>query len=356
MNVLIDPEFARICVAIGETAQLLVYVTAQHMTRTSSGSGSVDTRELVDALHGAGVKATAGTIRRWILRGAGAYWHLRVKRLYLFGMARLTSRGERGRLNITQRAIDALKPEIVMTNPSGANLIEIEVPPTLRQFTAQVYRAWFASRADHTQLISRYTLCTLWNVTRKTLQGWEKLAHIQPVESYVHYQEARFVPEHRDPYLISKDTAHVPPRYKARYSNAYNAPTLRELPRTRSDQQRRQSALRLIQTDDGSFPTNVFGVEVTLHYLGGFKVTGRLTFDDSQGEVAALKRIRKHLQHHQDYATPHYIRKGFNRRGQIILEQTNGATLVTEIDEQLPRQVADPVFAKIGGRAAWRAA
>jgi hypothetical protein len=254
--------------------------------------------------------------------------------------------------------------------------------------------AWHNRRADHTTVISRFTLCTLWGVTKKTLIGWEQAAGIEAGTCFAVYTDDDCIPyQHAFPILVSEamadgGTAAVV-RAMARHSNLYHAPSMSEQQHRRVPREARRAARRALEelTQDGT-PNGICGrptgsrVRNELATVGvGFGPTGRRNFYANDGNLGrAFKRLRAHLKRHDEdrkadgSPAPHYVALGYveflrnsieaaeqlhrKRQKHWLFEQSSVGYQQTSMGSRAPRRIENFYFAAQGGRciytAAWR--
>lgn len=361
--VLVDAEQMRILVALGYGPQTLVYAVAQQMTRDTTGRGAIDEHELLSTLTKYGVQSTYKNMRRWLTDGDGVLWRRHKNLLYLKSPARMSGRRRKGQLDVVQMALDAHRPELVITNHPGIKLISVPVAPMLTHWYGNLLAAWHNSRDEHTQGISRYTLEILWGKLKKTLIGWEKQAGIKSTASYAQYTDAEYVPaKHAFPVLVETlcDGQRTPViRPMARWSNSYSAPTMKERQHKRAPRERARAARLVLEgATNSGIPNSVCGAAAASCSGVGFKPTGRRSFHSNDGTLKdAFKRLAHHLQRDPDDLAPHFVRLGFDlRRDCWLFEQNSTGQQQTTLDEQLPRSVTDKWFAQHGGRGAYVAA
>jgi hypothetical protein len=430
-TVLVDAELMRVLVALGYGIQTLVYTAARQMTASGDGSGRVRSADLVSQLKMLGVAATARTMQRhWLGKGEGILWRIKGEWLYLTGYQKLCVRA-------VEMAVEAGRAELVTTNPPGSKFIAVPItPPLTPNPTDTIYRvptqggcpsklgrgenpcnsisrqkessptaryesarltpkawygkllaAWHNRRADHTTVISRFTLCTLWGVTKKTLIGWEQAAGIEAGKCYAVYTDEACIPyKHAFPILVSEETADggttAVVRAMARHSNLYHAPGMSEQQHRRVPREARRAARRALEelTQDGT-PNGICGRPAGKTVGVGFGPTGRRNFYANDGNLGrAFKRLRAHLKRHDEdrradgSPVPHYVGLGYveflrnsieaaeqlhrKRQQHWLFEQNSSGYQQTRMGSRAPRRIEKFYFAAQGGRcvytAAWR--
>lgn len=236
----------------------------------------------------------------------------------------------------------------------------------LKRWRAWLYAGWLNSREGKTANISRYTLTHLFGVTKATLIGWERIAHIEIHTSYAHYTDSRYLPgDYAFPVVLSDGRGGMHVSAMARTSNRYEAPSMcqrqhRRLPRMANRAAR--SHFQSIAVSSTNHPSRIIGQPNADQSAdgGGFKGfsrTGRRYFQTVNAHkgdpvVQSAKALRRHLVRHDEDA-PHFAYVG--RRGQrnpvTVYEQSIDGGLRAGI--RLPRRVEDAYFAANGGRSCW---
>jgi hypothetical protein len=439
-TVLVDTELMRILVALGYGIQTLVYAVARQMTAGRDGSGRVRIADLVSQLKALGAAATARTIQRhWLAKGEGILWRISGEWLYLTGYQKLCVRAvemavEAGRVELVttnppgskfiavpmtsppdsnpsptpmtsppdplsmygegERQTPPLTPNPSPTqagrgekprnsmrqegdSPTAARMGSVRLTPKL--WYGKLLAAWHNSRADHTTVISRFTLCTLWDVSKKTLIGWEKAAGIEAGKCYAVYTDEACIPyKHAFPILVSEETADggttAVVRAMARHSNLYHAPRMSERQHRRVPREARRAARRALEelTQDGTpngmcgRPAAASSSRTQLSAGVGFGPTGRRNFYANDGNLSrAFKRLQAHLKRHDEdrkadgSPAAHYVALGYRKRQKHwLFEQSSDGYQQTGMNSRVPRKIENFYFAAQGGRcvytAAWR--
>jgi hypothetical protein len=109
------------------------------------------------------------------------YWTLDTsrKRIYLTGQVKVAAQ-------LVRKATETGEEDIVGTNLPGRRRVKVSLAGSLQEASARLYAAWFASKdLQHKgTIISRETLCRLWQVSVPTLLTWERIAGIDSQSSY----------------------------------------------------------------------------------------------------------------------------------------------------------------------------
>lgn len=189
-DLLIDPELARLAMALGHGRAFAVFSLAQQMTRVRGG-GVVGETELITRAS-AMLGITPDTIRyRYLPVGDGVFWHARSQgHVGVISAAKVARR-------LVQEAAEHEHDYLYETNLPGVALTFIrQKANTLKGFYAACYAAWLHSRDGRTRAISRYTLTHLWGQTANTIRSWEKLTDITACASYAVYEDLPAAPMH----------------------------------------------------------------------------------------------------------------------------------------------------------------
>jgi hypothetical protein len=357
-SVAVDTEANRIMLALGLGTLARVYWTAHELNRRGDGAGKVSESALVDTLVGAGVDASAYTIRHnWIKDGCErGLWKRDGKgNLYLLSYkAKLPDL-------LTRLVLEAGKPGLIVTNRVGSKFIETPIAGSTKQWYGNSLAAWHNSRADHTRRISRATLQMLWGVTRKTLASWEREAGIEVVKCYANFTDDDAVPEHAYPahYFLKGSDGKVEERDipRARISNIYNAPSMNERQHQatpRKAYRRTEAALERagVSVD---LPDSVSGA--TSGNAGVGFCTRRRSFYADDGVIQdAFGKLHDHLQSHWGDKAPHFVSLGWDDKARAWLyEQSSSGFQKTSIKGRAPLDYENRYFAARGGRAAFAA-
>ena len=158
-DVQIDAELHRELIALGYSAESLVYAVAQQVTRNSGGSGKLSVESLIASLHDAGMQWCDQHVRKVLRRGDGKFWdycpdYREGAVLFVYAPQRKTTHGIRGRLRIAEMSIAAGRADVLAANPPGSAYVTVTIPRTLKQWEARVYAAWLRCHGDDTKMIS----------------------------------------------------------------------------------------------------------------------------------------------------------------------------------------------------------
>lgn len=100
--------FAEAALREGRESELLVWVCARALLRSSGGSHVIPRRELVNAINEAGLFAKPG-VRDLLLQGNGVFWRLGRRQVFLIGLANVAHAlkiGTSGRWSQSVRVVD----------------------------------------------------------------------------------------------------------------------------------------------------------------------------------------------------------------------------------------------------------
>lgn len=374
VTILVDAELMRILTALGHGVTARMWAAGQQMTRDGDGGGRLDEHEFLDTLIHWGWQSPRGekpitykNLRKYLSAGDRVLWDWdeQGSLIYLYAPIRMTRRDLKGRLNAVQMALDAGRSELVETNLPGTKCIAVPFAGTQKEWEGKLLAAWLNSRADHITAISGTTLGVLFGVDRKTILAWRKAANIAAERGVVQYTDNEHIPlEHAIPYLAESETVNGKQRYEVRayadYSNILKPPTMKERQHKRSPRERFRASKLIYEAAMSSLhPNSDCGAAAEIGSVG-FKATGRRNFTTNDGNLKkAFARLRSHLQRHTDDHAPHVVQLGFDQRRQCwIYEQSSTGIQRTKMNDQVPRRLADPIFAANGGRSAivsaWR--
>lgn len=161
----IDPEIARICVALRLDPLLRIWAILKHF---GARNGGKLTKQAARGLVAQWVSGyTDRHFRRLVGQGDGLFWHVsRQGTIYLIG-------GEKLSQNVINLAYEQGRgADVVGTNLPGATDVYTPVTGTIEQFRANVYGAWLAYKND--VVISRDRLQALFGRGLDTLLRWER--------------------------------------------------------------------------------------------------------------------------------------------------------------------------------------
>jgi hypothetical protein len=162
-TVQIDPELARIAIALHLAPQFRLWVVAKSITRTADGSGKVAKKEFFTALRNFGIKYSRQHRRRLLNSGERLFWNEDKKYVYVRSSQHVAS-------ELTQLAID--NNPALLSNRAGVTEVYIPSAGSLEQWEANIYAGWLDHREN--PIIARETLEGLFNRTPETLRRWEQ--------------------------------------------------------------------------------------------------------------------------------------------------------------------------------------
>ncbi|MEO8392153.1 MAG: hypothetical protein ABI700_04090 [Chloroflexota bacterium] len=159
----VDPELARLSVALHLAPALRIWVIIRQCVREQSGSGWISRDALRQALKAQQIPYTDRHLRRVLVSGEGTFWNVTRQRIYMRSWTYVA-------VALTGAALQEHtgRPE---RNRPGAREMYVPVSGSLEQWEAQLYAAWFAYRNNPT--ISRSELCHLFKRDKTTLRRWE---------------------------------------------------------------------------------------------------------------------------------------------------------------------------------------
>ena len=101
------------------------------------------------------------------------------KRIYLTGQVKLAAQ-------LVRKAMELTNQDIIGTNLPGRRRVAVSLAGSLQEASARLYAAWFASKDPQQKgtVVSRETLCMLWQVSVPTLLAWERIAGIKSQANY----------------------------------------------------------------------------------------------------------------------------------------------------------------------------
>ena len=369
-SVLVDPNELRIIRALYGNAWIVLAV-ARHLTRSAKGSGKVKRADVLKYLADAGIKTHQKTIYdRWIKPYVGILWGYdrHEKALYPYAPTRHTKQGLLGKLNITQHAIDARRVDLLGTGDTdlpGQRMISLRLGSTPKACAGELVKAWHNTRKNPHASIGRATLCTLFGVTEKTLQAWEKVAGITPERVFADFADGD---EHLNaqrakraiPILVNNVTS-IQLRWRVQWSNRYNVPELEARAHRRNPRERRRAAVLTLErfltrntpnTSEAGTGAGCIGARVGSSKRTKINYYNRRT---SKAFVTAHKQVYQAVKKQQDYQHPYAAELGYDNwyRSQVV-EITTSEAPQTAIGRQLPRKDADEWFTKHGGRGTVR--
>lgn len=161
IEIRIDPEIARLAVAMRRDSELRLWMVLKFISGASSGYMGAD--GLYEQVCQVVRDYTRRHFNRLLAAGAGTFWNVDDRRrVFLWGGAALAR-------NLVRLA----PPQLVSSNPPGARDMLIPVGNSIQEFRAHCLGAWYAHRENPT--ISRARLAALWGRDADTLRRWERL-------------------------------------------------------------------------------------------------------------------------------------------------------------------------------------
>jgi hypothetical protein len=196
----IDPEIGRLCIALDCAAELRLWVVAREMVRTLDGRGMVTRQALRERLAACGVGYTPRHFNRLLEKGAGRFWIIAGKKVYLRSITKVS-------VYLVETA-DAKNIPLGHNRPGVRDSL-VDVSGTIERWEAMLYAAWVAYRSvKHELIIARATLSSLFNRHPNSIRRWEEkylpdildiqtnFAQCPDAERYFDY-----IPDHAQPYV-----------------------------------------------------------------------------------------------------------------------------------------------------------
>lgn len=298
----VDPELMRLSVALDtDVPARLWYLARWHC----AGKNHLKAGEFITLGMCAGI--SRNTAKKALNNGTGTFWNVdrRAGKVYLRSYEFVA-------LRLTDRALMEC-PAAVSTNQPGKQARHVTLSGGVADVRAGLYAAWMDMKADPT--ISRFTLCSLWNVDADTLRAWEKYAGIEVTHSYVQYagEDNTLIPTDSDGEaradVHTYQTAGAT-RLAWRGCNRYTAPSFREK-QTGKRAVKRVAALCRELVESAVLPDNDSGVTVPDNgHSVGLHRTKRIHFNSNKGSAAAYKSAQRHIRWHGDTSVRHYVTLG----------------------------------------------
>lgn len=244
IEIRIDPEIARLAVALRRDPELRLWMVLRHVAGASGGR--LDADELYQRICRIVTDYTRRHFNRLLKSGAGTFWTIDGDRqVWLWGGAALG-----------KHLVELAGPELVSSNPPGARDMFIPIGKNIQQFRAHCLGAWYAHRENPT--LSRMTLEMLWGRDADTLRRWEDLIIASPnhqlfrrentADLITNQNNAHLVPCALDnPSVRQGYTWDGRPLVSWRIPNTYVVFGYRQAPKRGRGRQRRQAALDLLQ-------------------------------------------------------------------------------------------------------------
>jgi hypothetical protein len=169
-QVKIDTEAGRIAYVLGEFA---VFRAWAYGLAAGNGDGWIKRTALEKLWAQVDIASSPRHARRLIKEGVIlGYWTQDTtrKRIYLTGQVKVAAQ-------LVRKAMDT-DNDIVGTNLPGRRRVAVNLAGSLQETSARLYAAWFASKDPQRKgtIVSRETLCKLWQVSVPTLLTWERIA------------------------------------------------------------------------------------------------------------------------------------------------------------------------------------
>ena len=197
----VDPELGRLCIALFLASVFRLWVIARELTRTATGSGQVQRKELRESLSHFGVRMTPEHFNRLLRGGDGTFWNISGDRIFIRSPRFVAAK-------IVMQAA-AKCADLVATNRPGVRDVYLSPAGSHEQWEAMLYAGWMAHRENPT--IARETLEKLFGRSADTLRRWEqkRLKDMLTVrENYAqcHVPEGEwfdFIPDHCRAYVAN---------------------------------------------------------------------------------------------------------------------------------------------------------
>lgn len=301
----VDPELARLCIALDLAPQFRLWLAL----RNETGWTSLDNVKLP-------VEITPRHLRRILASGEGIFWRRdpAAHRLYLVGIQPLSA------VLVAQAT-----PHLIETNLPGM-LKDVLLPlhGSLEQFEAFLYSGWLAAKND--PKIARATLCKLFNRDKKTLRRWEKRLgekKLQRIEAYAQIADpqTQYVPEHSFAYVAAvRDEPGAPIELKVRVAwqlpNTYRTSGIRQ--HTKRGQGRKVLAKSKISAGLQPLDAKAEGNRRNRYY-----------FENGKRLRSVSRKYGEAIDHRR------YLWLGVNRRGYQIYEPSENGYAETHYNERL---------------------
>ena len=196
----VDPEIGRLCIALDCAAELRLWVVGRELSRQAGGSGVISRKALRNRLAASGVRCTPRHFNRLLAQGAGYFWRLEGKQIYLRAGIKLAP----------DLVMQALEKGIALGgNLPGVREVYLDVSGTIEGWEAMVYAGWLAHRGyKHDPTIARATLSQLFNRHPNTMRRWEA-DRLAAIVSKRHNFAQCADPERYFPFLPSYSQAYV---------------------------------------------------------------------------------------------------------------------------------------------------
>jgi len=327
----IDPEIARIAVALHLVPAHRVWVIARELVRESGGAGHISKGQLASALADVGVSYSAAYLNRLLRSAEGLFWRQDrpCKRIFICGAANVG-------VNLVEFAVATGQVDVIGTNRPGAIDVHVEVSGGLEQWEAQIYAAWMAYRECPT--ISRDALQCLFGRDESTLRRWEQ-SHLPRLRVRPNYAQSRdgraarrTAPQHSYQYVANVGDGTVT-RLRWRLPSTYQISTMsRHDRRGQSRKVRRASnaALRSPETRTG-------GINRERRY-----------WTDAKALTRRLRRSKRDME-------TVYVWRGEDHNQHGIFERSGDGTLYTDRSERVTPLEERSQLASRWGLCGWGA-
>lgn len=342
----VDPELARLCVALALGNLARLWFIARAITRAQNGSGCIQKSELKRALKRYDCAYTDEHVSRLLTQGEGVFWNRDHHRLFIRKPAHVV-------VSITQQAL-ATNPDMIYTNRPGCRDMYVDPSGTLERWEVSVYTAWLAHRQNPT--ISRQTLAMLFQRDETTLRRWERDHLRDDPRFYVQANYAQspinrddldqydLIPDHAQEYAaqVGSKKYHVQIRATWQLPNTYGSKRIRQHPKRGQGYKTRAIVNQLIADyrpiTCGQPPTST--AHQPTFYLDSF-YTIRRYFDYGKTLKQYLKKGKVEWG---------YLWRGATRYGQGILEPSRSGYGDTKAGERLPFKHEYAIFKSIEER------
>jgi hypothetical protein len=236
LTVRVDPELARLAVALNKAGEFRVWLIARHFF---GQPGWVEKERLREVLATEQI-ASRRQVDRVLKQGDRLFWGRSPSgRIFLRAYVRVAER-------LTRLARET-QPQLVATNVPGARDVYLRVGGTLGAFKAQVYAGWLTHR--EAPKISRQVLAALFGCSQETLRNWERElgSSLAVVPNYAQCAVdprlddwvASHIPEHSYSYVTSRGQM----RIRWRQPNSYNPQRIRQHPHKGQSRKARTKAI-----------------------------------------------------------------------------------------------------------------
>jgi hypothetical protein len=201
----VDPEVGRIAYVLGLFGVYRAWVYGHAI---DNGDGWVTRAELEQSWQETEIATSERHRRRLLKQGAeNGFWSIDQvrQRIYMTGQVKLSTQ-------IVRQAIASGMGHLLETNKPGKRRIRIDLSGSIQQAAANLYAGWLLVNdpKQKGKMISRETLCQLWQVSVPTLLKWEALSTIRKQANFAQSNETHTsqVPTHA--YLtLNRDGSHA---------------------------------------------------------------------------------------------------------------------------------------------------